>query len=82
MSDTKISALPSVTSTVDADMLPVVQASGSTLATRRASLAQLRSGLFVERPFHVRDYGAVGNGVADDGPAIQAAINAIKLVGG
>jgi hypothetical protein len=82
MSDTKISALPSVTSTVDADMLPVVQTSGSTLATRRASLAQLRSGLFVERPFHVRDYGAIGNGVADDGPAIQAAINAIKLAGG
>lgn len=82
MSDTKISALPSVTNTADADMLPVVQTSGATLTTRRASLAQLRSGLFVERPFHVRDYGAVGNGVADDGPAIQAAINAMKLVGG
>ncbi|MCE2919462.1 MAG: glycoside hydrolase family 55 protein [Roseomonas sp.] len=82
MSDTKISALPSVSNTADADMLPVVQTSGATIATRRASLAQLRSGLFVERPFHVRDYGAVGNGVADDGPAIQAAINAMKLVGG
>ena len=82
MSDTKISALPSVSNTADADMLPVVQTNGATIATRRASLAQLRSGLFVERPFHVRDYGAVGNGVADDGPAIQAAINALKLVGG
>jgi len=82
MSDTKISALPSVSNTDDADMLPVVQTNGATVATRRASLAQLRSGLFVQRPFHVRDYGAVGNGVADDGPAIQAAINALKLVGG
>jgi hypothetical protein len=82
MSDTKISALPSISNTDDADVLPVVQSNGTTVATRRASLAQLRSGLFVQRPFHVRDYGAVGNGVADDGPAIQAAINALKLVGG
>jgi hypothetical protein len=82
MSDTKISALPSVSNTADADMLPVVQTNGSTLATRRASLAQLRGGLFVERPFHVRDYGAIGNGIVDDGPAIQAAINAMKLTGG
>jgi hypothetical protein len=82
MSDTKISALQSVSTTADADMLPVVQTSGSTLATRRASLAQLRSGILVDRPVHVRDYGAIGNGVADDGPAIQAAINALKIAGG
>ena len=82
MSDTKISALPSVSNTADADMLPLVQTSGSVLATRRASLAQLRSGLLMDRPVHVRDYGAIGNGVADDGPAIQAAINALKLAGG
>jgi hypothetical protein len=82
MSDTKISALPSVSATADADMLPVVQTSGLTVATRRASLTQLRSGLLVDRPIHVRDYGAIGNGVADDGPAIQAAVNALKLAGG
>ena len=82
MSDTKISALQSASSTADADMLPVVQTSGSTLATRRASLAQLRSGLLADRPVHVRDYGAIGNGVVDDGPAIQAAVNALKLAGG
>ena len=82
MSDTKISALPSASNTADADILPIVQASGLTLTTRRTSLAQLRSGLLADRPVHVRDYGAVGNGVADDGPAIQAAINAIKLAGG
>jgi len=82
MSDTKISALQSASSTADADMLPIVQTSGSTLATRRASLAQLRSGLLADRPVHVRDYGAIGNGVVDDGPAIQAAVNALKLAGG
>ena len=82
MSDTKISALQSALSTADADMLPVVQTSGATLATRRASLAQLRSGLLADRPVHVRDYGAIGNGVVDDGPAIQAAVNALKLAGG
>ena len=82
MSDTKISALQSASSTADTDMLPVVQTSGSTLATRRASLAQLRSGLLADRPVHVRDYGAIGNGVVDDGPAIQAAVNALKLAGG
>ena len=82
MSDTKISALQSASSTADTDMLPVVQTSGATLATRRASLAQLRSGLLADRPVHVRDYGAIGNGVVDDGPAIQAAVNALKLAGG
>jgi hypothetical protein len=82
MSDTKISALPTVSNTADADLLPVVQASGSTLATRRASLAQLRSGLFLDRPVHVRDFGATGNGLTDDGPAIQAAIDSLKISGG
>jgi hypothetical protein len=32
--------------------------------------------------FHVRDYGAVGNGTADDAGAIQAAIDAAAAAGG
>jgi len=82
MSDSKISALPSAATTTDADMLPMVQNSGGALATRRASLAQLRSGILADRPLHVREFGAVGNGTANDAPAIQAAINALKAAGG
>lgn len=82
MSDTKISALPAVTAAADADLLPVVQGSGSSAVTRRASLSQLRGGLLADRPFHVRDFGAVGDGATNDAPAIQAAIDAMKASGG
>lgn len=82
MSDTKISALPAAAAAADADLLPVVQDSGGSATTRRASLAQLRSGLLADRPYHVREFGAVGDGVTNDAPAIQAAIDAMTAAGG
>lgn len=82
MSDTKITALPAATTPAEADLLPIVQGVGTTPVTRRTSLAGLRAGLLADRPVHVRDFGAVGNGVADDGPAIQAAIDALNAGGG
>jgi hypothetical protein len=82
MSDTKISALPVAAPTTDADQVPLVQGSGIAAATRRASLAQLRTALLTDRPVHVRDFGAVGDGTTDDAPAIQAAVNALAAEGG
>jgi len=82
MSDTKISALPAAAAAADADILPVVQGTGVSAVTRRASLAQLRTRVLADRPFHVRDFGAVGDGVTNDAPAIQAAVDAMASSGG
>ena len=32
--------------------------------------------------YNIRDYGAVGDGVHDDGPALQAALNDAAAAGG
>lgn len=82
MPDTRISDLPAATSLAAADLAPFVQGTGVSATTRRASFAQITAGVFTERMFHVRDYGAVGNGTADDGAAIQAAIDAAASAGG
>ncbi len=82
MSDTKISALPPASAPANADSLPIVQGSGPSAETRRLTFAQLRDAAQTDRAFHVRDFGAVGDGATDDGPAIQAAINALAAASG
>jgi hypothetical protein len=82
MSDTKISALPAITAAADSDVLPIVQGSGGSAVTRRSTLAQMRAGILADRAYHVRDFGAVGNGTTNDAPAIQAAVDAMNAAGG
>ena len=82
MPDARISELPVATTLGDTDIAPLVQASGSTTETRRATLAQLRGAVLADRGAHVRDYGAKGDGATDDGPAFQAAIDDLKTKGG
>ncbi len=81
MSDLRISQLPTATALSESDLTPLTQL-GSTPTTRRATLAQLRSTMHDQRSVHVRDFGAVGNGVTNDAPAIQAAINSLRGTGG
>ncbi|MBW6400897.1 hypothetical protein KPL78_23760 [Roseomonas sp. HJA6] len=82
MSDSKISLLPAIAAAADSDVLPIVQGSGGSAVTRRTTLAQLRSGILADRAYHVRDFGAVGDGVTNDAPAIQAAVDAMNAAGG
>ena len=82
MPDTKISALPAAPAVGTEDLFPLVQGTGGDAETRRASIGQLATRILADRALHVRDFGAVGDGLADDAPAIQAAVNALAASGG
>ncbi|CAA9221111.1 MAG: hypothetical protein AVDCRST_MAG27-478 [uncultured Craurococcus sp.] len=82
MPDARISELPLASTLGDTDIAPLVQTSGSTTETRRATLAQLRGAVLTDRGAHVRDYGARGDGSTDDGPAFQAAVDDLRTKGG
>jgi hypothetical protein len=82
MSDTKISALPVASGAAGADIIPIVQGSGGGAITRRATVTQLRGAVLSGRSVSVGDFGAIGDGVANDGPSIQAAVNSLTGTGG
>ncbi|MCS6890389.1 MAG: hypothetical protein N2588_11055 [Rhodovarius sp.] len=81
MTDLRISQLPAAVQLSDGDLAPLSQM-GPQPTTRRASIAQLRAAMHEGRSVHVQDFGAVGDGVANDAPAIQAAIDHLKTRGG
>jgi len=82
MPDARISELPIASALTDTDLTPLVQSPGGTSVTRRATLSQIRNALLIDRGAHVRDYGAKGDGVTNDAPAIQTAINDLLSRGG
>ncbi len=82
MPDARISELPLAALPADTDLAPLVQFNGGAGETRRATVAQLRGAVLADRGAHVRDYGAKGDGAADDAPAIQAAVDDLKARGG
>lgn len=81
-------ALKADTATVTSQLAMKADLSATVLKTNNLSdlpnLATARVNLNLSQRlvFNVRDYLAVGNGVANDAPAIQAAINAASTAGG
>jgi hypothetical protein len=78
MADQKLSALPAGAAIANADLFYSDQG-GSSVSQTGLALSNFVNGRFV---FNVKLFGAVGNGVANDTAAINAAIAAYNAAGG
>ncbi len=72
-----LNALPMTVRPAGAQQTEPVSPMGTTRAAASAAWPEIP-----DRPFNVRTYGAAGDGMKDDAPAIQAAINAAGEAGG
>jgi len=85
-SQVRISNLPLTTASVivDTDILPISVGVATALGvTSKVTVAELRKKLVENtRVFNVMDYGAIGNGIADDTLAITNTVAAAAVTGG